>query len=390
MNSEADDAGRAAEAAQIRLSEIAKPGDFFMKMVEDENPHGGAPRSITFVGIEFSPLDYDKLANTRLHEPLSIPLDWSHARIFESEFDDLNIDIDGVARGHATLESHLSSNFVSLQRGGWLPSGLAISRAGAMILPDRNVISAVKGRFQAGATVGKDRDFLDMLAGAKVRINPLLHAMEGKGRAPPDPEDIEAELADAITTISAALPDAEIVVGDRSVEAAARMIDEFRAAHDKNVAFLLDVAPGLTPPTSRQKLPGRWAEILAAADRHRVARNSLLALATLSAAAVPNSGSAAKALLKFRPDYGPQDAYNALADIRALEILIHLFALFPDERPAFFTGDRALALFWTGIGASDFALKPSGVSFSLEPVEALFPGESLGHWRDMLGDAVSG
>lgn len=98
--------------------------------------------------------------------------------------------------------------------------------------------------------------------------------------------------------------------------------------------------------------------------------------------AVPNSGSPAKKLLKPGAGYSINDAYNASADIRSLEILANLFALLPNERAAFFTADRPLALLWTGIRASNFAYIGRKASFDISPVEELFPGETLQRWYD--------
>ena len=85
--------------------------------------------------------------------------------------------------------------------------------------------------------------------------------------------------------------------------------------------------------------------MLEAADRNGVRRNAPVVLAALSAVAVPNSGSPGKKVLMSGPGYEAGDAYNALADLRSLEILIDLLAVFPEERPAIFTKDRNLALF---------------------------------------------
>lgn len=65
-------------------------------------------------------------------------------------------------------------------------------------------------------------------------------------------------------------------------------------------------------------------------------------------------------------------AYNALADLRSLEVLMHLFALFPNERLLLCTGDKDLALFWAGIRASDFNWR-GYLEVKFSPVEALLP-----------------
>jgi len=101
---------------------------------------------------------------------------------------------------------------------------------------------------------------------------------------------------------------------------------------------------------------------------------------------VPNSASPAKRLLKFGPGHGEGDTYNALADLRSLEILINLYTLFPEERPALFTADKALALFWVGIQAHSFRRTTDGVSYDLAPVEALLPGDAISWWEEAIAD----
>lgn len=370
------------ETSAERLKRLAQPGDWVMKFAELEGQGGEPPRSVSFVGIEFKPLDYRQLVDARLHQPVTVPLDWHNARLVETDVP--GVDLDGIAKGNATLESIFSSTTVSLQRGGWLPSGLAVTRRGVTVLPDRNVVAQIKARYDDGAVVAADRDFLDMLADLEVRINPLLFAMEGNGRGIPSPSVVEAQLEEAVQLIRKALPKAELVIGGDSLKGALGLIEDTRPGLERKQAFLLEIAPSLDPPTSRRMLDERWRQILEAADRNSVPRTALVVLAALSAAAVPNSGSPAKKVLKFRPGYGVGDAYNALADLRSLELLIHLYAMFPDERPALFTADKALALFWTGIQAHDFQKESDGLTFDLAPVEALLPGDSIARWQEAI------
>jgi hypothetical protein len=351
-----------------------------MKFLELEGPDGGPPRSISFVGIDFKPLGYRQLADAKLHLPVTVPLDWHNAKVVETDVRD--VDVDGIARGNATLDSIFSSTTVSLQRGGWLPSGLAITRRGVTVLPDRNAIGQIKARYVDGAVVAEGRDFLDMLADIEVRINPLLFALEGNGREIPSPAVVEAQLKEAVEMVARALPKATLVVGDASLQGTLGLIEDTRAGLESKQRFLLEIARSLETPTSFRLLDARWREVLEAADRNGVKRNTLVVLAALSAVAVPNSGSPGKKVLKFGPSYESGDAYNALADLRSLEILIHLLALFPNERPTIFTKDRNLALFWTGIQAHGFKKVGDGLTYDLAPVEELLPGETITRWQN--------
>jgi len=138
-------------------------------------------------------------------------------------------------------------------------------------------------------------------------------------------------------------------------------------------------------PVGHKDMGARWSEVIVAADDCGVSRGSLVVLAALSSVVIPNGRSPAKKLLKLKHGYSEADAYNALADLRAIELLIHLFALFPHVPTLLCTADRALALFWTGIGASNFARSGTGVSFELAPVEQLLPAADLEEWRSCIG-----
>jgi hypothetical protein len=106
-------------------------------------------------------------------------------------------------------------------------------------------------------------------------------------------------------------------------------------------------------------------------------------LAALSAVFVVNGASPAKKLLNFKPCYREDDAYNGLVDLRSLEMLIHLFGLFPNEPAMLCTADRDLALFWTGIRASNFGRNGGAATFKLAPIEELLP-RPVNQWLDYL------
>lgn len=128
----------------------------------------------------------------------------------------------------------------------------------------------------------------------------------------------------------------------------------------------------------------RRDEVLSKADQCGVSRASLVVLAALSAVFVANGASPAKRLLKIKADYRDVDAYNALVDLRSLEMLIHVFAWLPNLPTMLCTADKDMALFWVGIQASNFEQKGAGVSCNLSPVDALLPGFA-NEWPSISG-----
>lgn len=350
--------------------------------VSEVGADGVPGRSITFAWENVRPLGYIELAEAKLHKKLTIPLELRGSRIIETSVDDLDATKSYTAR--TTLESTFTSRAIGLVKGGWLPSALAASLPGTIMLVDRNVVSEIIRRFDGGKKVGVEPDFLDLFADTPVRINPLLFAMEGNARGIPAPDLVREQLEEAVTKLRTALPSARLIVGPASLVGALGLIEESRRGLEQRQRFLLRAAPMLAAPVGSKDMRARWSEVIAAADDCGVSRGSLVVLAALSSVVIPNGRSPAKKLLKLKHGYSEADAYNALADLRAIELLVHLFALFPNMPTLLCTADRALALFWTGIGASNFARSGTGVSFDLSPVEQLLPKSRADEWRSCI------
>ena len=343
----------------------------------EEVDDSGAPtgRRAAFAGVEFTPLGYVDLVDTKIGNKVVIPLNWKHAKVIESNIPE--IELDRFASGHASLESTYTSKAIGLVKGGWLPSGLAV-REGMIVLPDRCTISELKGRFRDGVKKNEgDKDFLDFFEGEGIRINPLLYALEGNLRRNPTPDQIRQQLEEVLAALRSALPKAELVPRDiGGLQGVVGIVQDTQASMERKQTFLLRMAPKLQAPTSAIKKAQLWDEALTVAQACGIARNSLVVLAVLSSISVPMGDSPAKRLLKPSADYSAEAAYNALADLRSLEILMCLFALFPDQRIMLCTGDKNLALFWAGMRASRFAWAGHAASFTLSPVEALLPDDS--------------
>lgn len=351
-----------------------------IRFVGDDPADGSTPRSFTFESLAPDPLGYEALTAARPNRPVSVPLKWRGAKVVEFDIPDAEIDAPCTVTGH--LESPFTTRAIGLVKGGWLPSIFASLDASTIILLDRNVVSEIIGRFDAGVLRGRDPDFIDLFAELPVRLNPMPFVLEGNVRALPTAEAVQVQLAEVVAKLSAALPQASLVVGSQSAAATLGLIEEARAWFDSHTALLLSVADVMPGPVSRARMEAVWREILASADRSGVSRRSIVLLAVLSALASPNGKGPARDLLKLRRGYAAADAYNALSDLRAIEILINLLALYPDQPVQFCTADRSLALFWVGMGIHNPRRTGAGttVDFDLHP--ALLPDWAAAFWRD--------
>ena len=292
------------------------------RFTETDGPNGGPGRTISFADVDIQPRNYMELVEASPNLPITIPLDMYNGQILHTNF-------DGVAPGEMVhiktiLQSRFTSRAIGLVKGGWLPSALATTKANSIILVDRNVVTEIVSRFESGVKKGREPDFLDLFEDSHISINPLLCALEGNSRRIPYPDEARAQIDEAVRKLGRALPKAEIVVGAKSLEGVLGLIEDTRASFSRKIAMLLELAPTLCAPTSRKNVAARIATVIEAADRFDVSRKSLLVLAIASSIAVPNGCSPTFTLLNLRPCYSSEDAYNALSDLRSLEILIHL------------------------------------------------------------------
>ena len=328
-------------------------------------------RCVSMSVPSFEPLKYEDLADHRLRSKISIPLKIASAKITSSNITHISND------ERATVEFKLNSNYTSqtigLVKGGWLPSGLAL-QPGMVIMPDRCTLKEIRSQFKNGKKNKENSDFIDFLEDSEVSINPALIALEGNIRSLPTPKIIEQQLNQAYEEIRLALPKAKLVPEDKSSLAGIIGANQdTREGMLRKQSFLMNLAPKIHSPVAPKNISSIWIEIIEKAKSHKIPLGSLVVLAALSATAVPNGRSPAKRLLKLKADYTEQDAYNALSDLRSLEFLACAFSLFPDQKLILLTGDRDLALFWTGLQASNFRWEKSGATFDISIIEDLIP-----------------
>lgn len=354
-----------------------RPGGRMFVYKEQERTGGGPLRTIAFTDVDIRPRTYEELAAAKLHTGITIPLEMYNGRIVETDIE--GVDTSKYAHITATLESPFTAKAIGLVRGGWLPSALAATRETAVILPDRNIITEIAGRFDGGKRVGRNPDFLDLFEDDPVRINPMLFAMEGNGRTLPTPEAARAQLEEAVAKLRQALPAATLMVGPESIDGLLGVIEDVRPGMARKQAFLRHVAPILAAPVARGDVDRRWQETLEAAKDFGVVQASLVVLAVLSTIVNP-ARCAAKSLLKFHAAYSDADAYNALSDLQALDLLLYCLAFFPEMHTQLCTADRNLALFWVGASASDIARQGDGIRFTMTPHDAVLAERYAERW----------
>lgn len=313
-------------------------------------------RIIDLVEWTVDPLGYDNLVAIPPNQSVTLPIQLHHTKILDQHGSPVHSDRASVS---FTLNSPFSSNVIALVDGGWLP--LILAARDKVILADRNVVSEIQARFQDGEkrTSVRDDDFIDFFSKWPIRINPLLYAIEGNQRRSPTHAEAKAQIIEAARKIQQALPNATIEPdGMAGLPGVIGLIQDGVADMQRKTQFLLSVAPRLMAPASKGQRTDTWQWILAQADETGVPRRSFPVLAALSCLACPQALNPAKQLLKPSHDYDKKKAYNALCDLRALELFVYASALFPELPATLCTKDRPLALFWAGLGIHNISLDP--------------------------------
>lgn len=239
-----------------------------------------------------------------------------------------------------------------LQLGGW--QLLQLSTVDVLLI-DRNVHSTLKAIRDSRdqKTRAGDSWWLNHLNKPAPLLNAILCAMEGHHRAPPSFAQFGQELKEVNSLLEAALPNANILRHkDEDLSGAFEILTSQLPRLERETAFLVDVSPLLE---SRVKRGGERVvedKILAASNAFGISRQSLICLTALSALYEPISGSEpliGRGVLKPKPHYSLADAYNAVADIHAIEYLAASIGL--DGRTVgMCTRDKYLAALWVNLG----------------------------------------
>ena len=141
-------------------------------------------------------------------------------------------------------------------------------------------------------------------------------------------------------------------------------------------AFLRAVVPLVVDRRSTSDLPRAAREIAEVARLHGVSTRSLLGLTVLSCLYEDLQGNGypiGRKILKPKRDYGAKAAYNAISDLRHLELLIAPRLIAPTSTWSLCTCDKALALLWCAASPHDAKLVDGELNFSIVFDERMFP-----------------
>jgi hypothetical protein len=328
-------------------------------------------QSVVFVPRHVKPLGLGMLRSLLLDNKAAVGLE------MEAENPLVNgAQQTGIAKVKAKIVFNEPPTIYALLHGGWLPLPFAMPQR---FLVDRNVvISLSKIRRGDIATTGEVLQWwLRFFAQGTALFNPLPYAFEAGFRRKPTMTEFVAAYKEGAEEIHQAVPSCGIVrfskMHYRDVYA---LLEAFDRRSNGESKFLQEVCSLVLDRVPRKKEREIAIAILSTADRYGLSRASLVVLAVLSCLYEDVHGnfqSIGRLLIKPKKIYTEADAFNALSDLRHVELAAAGQVYFQREAFALCTCDRAIALLWCALSLRGESPAGVGVEFTFDLTKNLFP-----------------
>jgi hypothetical protein len=248
------------------------------------------------------------------------------------------------------------------------------------VLVDRNVVSALsKLSSRPGRTdMEPERWWLNQLNSDRLTLNPLLCAIEADVKRVPTLDEFCENLKQAASVLAEGLPKAKVLHHDPEHYAAAySMVTAVAERRSMEASFLTSAVPLIVSRARTSKRDGLERELGERACDSGISVRSFVGICALSCLYERADGTGpmiGRGIIKPTLSYSAEDAYNALADINALEILA-LASGFGTGTFGLCTHDHALAALWESLGVSEpYWTEGAEFTAKLSPSPLLFPG----------------
>ena len=304
--------------------------------------------------------------------------------------------LDGIAKdGRATVTATINfaekTSIFALVPGGWLPLPCVIP---PRFLVDRNVVINLRDiRLGTANAEAKSIEWWTKLldSNGSAVFNPLPFAFEAGFRRKPTMSEFRLAYEEGAHEIRHALPSSKVVtLGELGCRAGYKQLETFDQRAAKEVAFLQEVSPLNIATSSRQRQEQLSTEVLRLADKHHLTRGSLPVLIALSCVYEDMTGSTrsiGRRLLKPSAKYSEADAFNAISDLRHIEIAAAGQVYFQDESFSLCTSDKGLAMLWSALSLRGESLPNDSIEFTVDLTPSLFARLSapeIEHLRNRL------
>lgn len=260
--------------------------------------------------------------------------------------------------------------------GGWLPLPLTTP---ARFLVDRNVVISLR-RIREGRVVESEPSlkwWTSFFSNGAGIFNPLPYAFEAGYRRKPTISEFKSAFNEGVSELREALPNCQIITfGDEHHRAAYAQLEAFDERNERETRFLQETCPLVAQRVSRNSESHVTEDILGAAKRLDLDRGSLVVIAVLSCLYEDIHGRPPKIgrrILKPKPLYCEEDAFNALSDLRHIELAIAGQAYFGKNTFSLCTCDRPMALLWSALSVRARPSPEGAITFNIDISSDLFP-----------------
>ena len=289
--------------------------------------------------------------------------------------------IDGKEqKGNATVKSLINFNEqpypFALVPGGWLPLAFAIP---PRFLVDRNVIADLRKlkNGQGNMKLTSIECWASFFKDGGGTFNPLPYAWEGGLCRMPTFEEFVQAFDKGVLELRSLLPNSQVITyGASQYRTAYQIVKDFEPLAMKETEFLCSISPLVADRVPRGKEHAVEERLVLEARKLGLGLNSLIFIAALSCLYDDPHGnifSIGRKLLKPSRNYKAEDAFNALSDLRQIELVAAGQAYFSGEAFSLSTSDHGLASLWCAL--SPRGISPNGtiIEFTFDLTKELFP-----------------
>lgn len=211
-----------------------------------------------------------------------------------------------------------------LTDGGWYP--LMLLPKNTLVLADKNIISRMQYRYFLGKkknNVGLDYFDSVFLNNSGMIFDVTLFALEGNKKQPPTPSLIDEQRKIAEEIMRHALPDIELAFYPGGSKYSHKLHEMLRPLILQRMAFLQEIAPSLNRGITSRIRKELAAKVFETAKKHKLNPTDIAVVLVFLRITMKGKKTAATQVIKESQNYSLENAYNTVADLMALEIMIN-------------------------------------------------------------------
>jgi len=269
---------------------------------------------------------------------------------------------------------HRKAGVFCLTKGGWLPP---IFIASAIFLVDKNVLIKLKKFANNEKRPDYEHTNWWLQFPSKIIINPILFAMEGCNQKKPNFKDFHSQFESASDSIRKLLPNSETIsYTAEHYQAAYQQLAMFEERSKIEINFLMEISSILQNRSLDKGLESNKQKILSIADSVGLVKPSLVLITALACVFENKHGNGlliARRILKPLPSYSSRNAFNAVSDLRAIEMLIAGMCINHTKNISLMTCDIGIAALWCALNPKRFRMDSGKPKFELSLSQDLFP-----------------